>query len=266
MGSEAAAVAPVPLIVIGCLVWLPVSIWVVAMVQWTIGGEVDVLTGLAGIGTALGLGVATMFPPIPGAQPFMLALVLLMIAVFPAAKTALDKHQLAMADIEQMERVYDLLGKDRVNIGAKLRLARALNTRGLRSIAIAVAEDVLQGLPRRFYEEDLRMLRQWKSDNTQPSGPIPCMECGHKNAPSVAFCQRCGSRFLVDYARGRWLGVNLARKLILIWAALVMPIAGMALTWRYLPPAFLPLSATLFVSLSFLVIWLAFRKPARVRT
>lgn len=258
------ATGTLPMVLVGCLVWLPLGIWVISLVQWAIQGEMDAVLAFFAICATLGLGIACMFPPFPGLQPFLLAVVLVMTFGFPGARAAFQRHQLAMADIEAIERVYEHLQKDPDNLGARLRLARTLNTRGLRAMAISLAEHTLRDVPKRLFDDEFKMLAKWKVDS-QPSGPVTCMDCNQRNEPAYVFCITCGAPFLLDHARGRWLGVKLARKLISIWAALVIPTVGIAMALRYFPGALVLPSALVLIAMAGAAIWIGFKREAKLR-
>ncbi len=222
----------------GCLVWIPVSIWVLSMVWWTIQGDVETGFGLLSIGVGITLGVLTVAPPVPSLSPLLFLLVVLTVIMFPFVRAQLTKHALAQIDIEEVESAYSQLQQRPDNLGAAMKLARVLHTRGMVGPAIAVAENALSGANPGLFREELRMVSVWKNHlrSSDPIQPLPCLRCGNENAPGTCFCASCGAPYLLDHAKGKWVGSGTATRLIASWLAAVLILAGIPMTAAALPP------------------------------
>lgn len=217
--------------IVGCAVWLPLGFWVVSIVGWMIQGELDAIAGLIAIVAAFVLGYYTMMPPLPWMGPVFFVGAVSLLGLYPAARAAFEQRALVKIDIETIEKCYLAIRERPNNVGAYLRLARTLYARGLKGQAVSIAESVIKGLPRVGFEEEMRQVRQWKQ-LTKPDDfiPIECIECGVSNDPVRIFCRRCGSDYLADYAKGRWISRRSARKLVLGWAIGMMALLGVPLS------------------------------------
>lgn len=265
MGDLLAALGDSPLTtVIGFLAIFPVVAWVYGLVSWMVMGEVDPLFGVPGILVGLMLGFVAMAPPEPVYSPLALACLVGMMIVFPIAKRLLDRRAMIKIEILQIESAYRVLAIKPDHGPAKYRLAESLYARGLVGAAAAVGEAALTGMPNSAYPEENVCVRRWKAQakDSDLLRPIPCLECGRLNEAGAIHCKRCGSAFLTAYARGRWLGPSLARKLVASWVAATVALVGLPLTlgtgllagWAALTAA--ALQAALVVAL----LWRAFSR------
>ena len=245
----------------GILVWIPIAIWIISLVHWTVQGDVDVLVSLPGMLVAVVLGVLTMSPPDPRLSPVFFGTVMMTVLFFPFVKAALNKRALHRVDVEQLEKAYEVLHQKPANVGCELRIARILYDKGLPGHAIGIAERVLQNSPGSIFAEEQRMLAQWRaaSHGRNLNEQILCVDCGVKNSPGRTHCTRCGAPYPMDYLKGRLVGGSMARKLIGAWIAAVAAIAGMPLISTTLPPSMaLPAIFGLVVFVTALI-WLAFK-------
>ena len=64
---------------------------------------------------------------------------------------------------------------------------------------------------------------------------LPCVECGTSNPPGELYCRKCGSKFLLDQAKGKWIGRAMVRKLMAVWVALMGVFVGIPLALAALP-------------------------------
>lgn len=251
-------------ILIGCLVWAPIAVWVYSLISWSIMGEIDALFGIVGAFLGIALGVAIMLQPHPSLAPYLVASVFTLVLVFPYLRSLLTRRELAQIDIESIERAYEQLGERPDGFGPKMRIARLIYGRGLRGHAITLAEEALKPFPRSTVEDDLRQLRIWKaSATTEDFGPIRCLECGKENPVGTLFCRRCHSRILLRYAKGSWSGKRSARKLLSAWIASMAGLVGIPLAAIALPPVGAGAIVTILLGGSAILVYLAFKpEPA----
>src|SRR5687768_6967928 len=192
----------------GILVWVPIAIWIISLIHWTVQGDVDVLISLPGILVAIVLGVLTLSPPDPRLAPLFFLTVMATVVFFPFVRSALIQRALHRVDVEQLEKACDVLHQRPANIGSELRIARILYDKGLLGHAIGIAERVLQDSPGTLFAEEQRMLAQWRAatHGRNLNEQILCVDCGFKNAPGRAHCSRCGAPYPMDYLKGRLVG------------------------------------------------------------
>src|SRR5687767_9886866 len=204
----------------GCLVWIPLALWVVSLVQWMIAGEVDVLAGLVGIALGILLGALTLNPPDPRLAPVFFLAVVLTVFFFPVVRHALIKRALHKLDLEQFEKMYNQLSSKPGNASFELKLARMLYDKGLPGHAVAIAERVLENSAKQLFESEHRMLAQWRvaTRTLNLNQPVRCVECGMTSRQGLLYCERCGSPFLLHYMKGKYIGGTVARRLIGAWA------------------------------------------------
>ncbi len=69
--------------IIGCLAWIPLAVWIVAVVHWMIGGDIDPITGFAALFFAVALGYEAINPPVPELAPITDVAVLVTVIMFP---------------------------------------------------------------------------------------------------------------------------------------------------------------------------------------
>lgn len=228
------------------LAWVGVIIWVVALIDWMIQGEVEPLVGFPGIAAAVALGYFSFNPPV-GADPngsyamlvrsLFAASTLVTIVIFPFARRALNRRALAAIDVEAMEDVCERLREKPENDLLRFKLAKLLYERGQIETALAVGRSALEKLPENLFTEEHRQFGRWRRlNNEAPTDrSIPCVECGWANPPSQVFCEKCGASYLVDLARGRIVGKTYGRRLIAAWVASILALFGIALAGS-LPP------------------------------
>ncbi|HWD40545.1 MAG TPA: zinc ribbon domain-containing protein [Fimbriimonas sp.] len=248
--------------VFGCLVWLPLAVWILAVIQWTIGGDVDPLTGVVGIFVALGLGYAAVSPPVPIVSPIACGIVFLTVLTYPAFQLFLHKHQTHSIDIEVIEKAYRGIGQHPANPLVKFKLAEAVYRVGLIGHAVAIGDAALANVPERIATEEHRVLKRWKSSGVPPNTlqPIPCVDCQTPCEPGWTHCRNCGGFFLLDRSKGKILPTGVVRKLTAIWVTAVVLIVGIpSLTALPTPSSYIGMGGTVIVAAG--VILIAFRKP-----
>ena len=207
----------------GCAVWIPIGIWIVAMVGWMIQGELDLPAGVMGICASGALGYFTMMPPIPELAPVFVVLAFSIVVLYPWARHTLNARELARIDVETLESCYLMLREKPGNVGAQMRMARLLYARGLPAHAIAISEAAIKNLPRIGFDEEMRLVAKWR-ERVAPEDrrKIVCVECGRENSLDAVFCAGCKSAYLLDYVKGRWIAKGQARRVVLLWSTLAL--------------------------------------------
>lgn len=247
-------------LVMGCAIWVPLAVWVVSLVHWMISGEVDFLSGMAGICIAIYLGYIAIKPPIPALSPLSFTAVVLTVMFYPAVRNSLERRELKAIDIEELAKAYRGLGQRPLDPMMKFKVAKQCYIMGMPGHAVAIAESVIGSMPERYFREEHRILNRWRKTPIAQDQfrAIQCVDCGTMNPPGNLHCSQCGAPFLLDRARGKILGKGQGKKLIAAWFAMVACLAGIP-SATALPPA---LSAPLILFLlgaSIALVVLAFR-------
>lgn len=222
----------------GCLIWIPIAIWIVALVNWMIMGEIDFGSGLFGILVAFVLGFLGLNPPDPNLAPLFFIAAIATVALAPVTRSALSRSELSALEVEAIGRAYELLATKPDNFGAKFRLARSLYNKGIRAHAIAIANEALKNVPERLFPEEHRLLQQWKareSGHRDTLERIRCFECGVPNFPGVIFCSRCGAPYLLDFAQGKWVKSTTVRRVLAAWVFAILCLVGIPTAALTLP-------------------------------
>jgi len=245
---------------IGCLAWIPLSIWILACVNWAITGDIDPATGVVGVFMAVGLGYEAINPPVPQLAPLTVIAVLATVVMFPFVRAAMDKKQLRGIDIDALDRAYQSLAVRPDNVVAKFKIAKVLFDLGMCGHALRIGESLVPTMPQRFFLEELRTVRKWQMMQIEARffNPITCAECQTSNPPGLLFCQKCGSAFLLDFAKGRIVGKRLGKKLVATWIVLIAFLVGIPAA-KALPPG--PCIAVVFTMITIAVsmVYFAFR-------
>ena len=245
----------------GCLIWVPIGIWVLALVQWAVQGDIDVLSAFAGILVGVGLGMTALLAKEPFMAPLIFTAVVITLIAFPFVRGALNRRALAQVDVDAIERAYEILGQKPGNAAAKFKLDKLIYSEGMPGHALSIAEDAIQQMPESVFVEEHRILKSWRHYRMQPGQlqPLSCLQCSHPNAPGLIFCEKCGSKFLLDHARGAWVGPVLARKLVAAWVGIIVGLVGIPFAAATLPPAAALVVIVALMGLSIAVLVLAFR-------
>lgn len=216
--------------------FIPLVVWLMTTVHWMFMGEVDVLTGFVAIVAGFAMGVMALTPPVPILSPIFCGVVWLTVLFFPIVRSAWDKRALASIDLDSLDKAYVGLQTKPDNVGLKIKIAKLLYSRGLTGHAIVLAEEALKGMPEQIFHEELKMISQWRlsAGDPQTVRSLPCLECGNLNTPGRLHCQKCGAPFLLHHAKGKWMGPNLARRVIAIWTAGIAMLAGVPMALTYL--------------------------------
>lgn len=248
-----------------CIVWFPVGVWVISMLNWTIQGDVQAEFGIVAILVGLGMGFLTSVPPDPALGPWFFLLVLVTMAVYPAVRHFAHQRALAEIDLDAVRGAYDALALRPDNVSASIKLAEALYRRGLVGHAIGIAEIALQHAPPNVFQAEERLVQGWRVAANDPAyfAPVPCQQCGHKNPPGFTYCERCRGAYLLDYGRVMWMGPGVGPRVIASWAVGVVVLMGIPATAAAdaLPVEVKVALIVLQVAVSVVVLIRAFLKP-----
>lgn len=244
----------------GCLIWIPIGIWVLSLVQWAVQGDVDVLSAFAGILVGIGLGMTALISREAHMAPLILTAVVLTMLAFPVVRSALNKRALDQIDLDAIERAYEVLSQNPTNAPAKFKLARTIYNKGMPVQAIRIAEEAIQKMPEATFPEENRILKTWRGYRMPPGdGALNCPDCGTTNPGGEIYCIRCGARFLLEQARGAWVGRALARKFVAAWTAIIVALVGIPFAGGALPAgAAIPVIVGL-MALAMFVLFTTFR-------
>jgi hypothetical protein len=248
--------------VLGCLIWIPLAIWVVSLVRWMITGDVDVLLGLPGIILAVAIGYLALVPPAPIYSAIAFVIVCSTVIMYPFMSTAMTRRNLKAIDLEDLERAYGALHQRPDNWAAKFKIARLLYEMGYPGHALRIAENCAASMPQAFFIEEHRLIARWRMTPTHPKAfdPLPCIECGQSNPPGNVHCAACGAPFLLERIKGKLLPSTLGKKLLAAWIVMVAVIAGLPLVGSFGGvAAFGGIIALLALACG--VLYLAFRSP-----
>lgn len=260
MLKEALFTSPLSLM-IGCAAILPLSVWILSLVNWMIMGEIDFLSGILGCLMGLVLGMLAIAPPDPRLSPLFFGAILAVVVLYPVIRCLLNKREMVAIDTDAMENCYEILAVKPDNVGAKWRIAKIIFSRGLTGQALAIGEESIAVMPEAIFQDEHRTIKKWRKDvpPNQVVG-LPCLECGTMNGPSEVVCRRCGCRHLIAHVQGRWMGPKMVRRLVGAWVAATLALVGIpTLAVSAAPSVAAGLIPVLFIGAAFAA-WLAFRK------
>ncbi|MBL8064929.1 MAG: hypothetical protein JNM34_03620 [Chthonomonadaceae bacterium] len=211
-----------------CIVWLPVAAWLVWMIHWMVSGDIDPVFGFLSLIVAVGLGVMTVSPPMPGMGPLIFLATVGSMVMFPFIRLSMSRRELASIDIDLMNRCHDALESKPENVGALLKMAEALYARGQPFHAIALGEKALLGMPKNLFRGEHQMVSAWKLRMKSRTAPpySKCQYCGHANPLNEYKCERCNRPFLIDMVRGRSGGGAIGVKLTGAWVTCIIAFLG----------------------------------------
>lgn len=218
----------------GCFAWFVVSIYVVAFVQWMIVGEIDVITGILGVGIFMGMGITMMSPPYPELRILSTFGIYSSAVMFPILRWSFKRRDKKALEVEAVRQAYEGFIFRPDNASAKIKLAKHLWGFGLRGHAYVLAEHAMPDLPRQYFPDEHRMFAQWQAHPPSPREfePLNCIECATPNPPGTVHCLGCGARYLLHRVQGRVLSKGLGRKLLGAWIVMMIAIGGMPLASR----------------------------------
>ncbi len=242
---------------------VPVAIWFVSSISWMVMGDMEPIIGIPTIIIAFGLAFVAMSPPSPGMSPIAFASTLGMVIVYPVVKRQMENRESIRFEIDEIDKAYSMIKQKPDQAYLKFKLAEGLYRRGMVAQACAIAGHALQQMPKGLFPDEHRAVTRWTHHQVGPP-EVPCMQCGATNRPGEVFCSACGAPYLADYARGKWLGSNLAARLIAAWVAAVVSLVGVpsVIALKFSPL----LSGTLIgvqLAVCGLVVWVAFIKKEK---
>lgn len=247
---------------LGCTVWIPLLLWISALVQWMIGNEIEIVSGVLGIAAGIALGMITLSPPIPAAQPLAYLAVWGTLALFPFVRAGMNQRELKAVDLHALEKAYTVLGQRPRETFARFRLAQAAWALGMTGHAIRIAEGCLPEMDPKVFREEHMILRRWhrEAPPAEMFVDYACLDCGGACPAGKTHCPTCGAPFLLDRQRGKGLRKGTGRKLVAAWVAGACALAGIpwALT---LSPASAIGAIVAILGIAFLVVFLAFIRP-----
>jgi hypothetical protein len=253
-----------PTILIGCMVWLPVGIWTISMIQWMIAGEVEPLVGIISIGIGLALGGYTMMTKDTHLRPYFVIGALSMVVIYPFLNKAKNDHDNNQLDFEIMERAYEQLGTNPKHLGAQFKIARALQSRGHTLEAVTLLKKATEGIQKRIIEPEMRTLRQWEAELAMRSPDsrkaVQCPFCSRTTPMDQFFCAICGRPVWYPIAKNAPFGPNVTSKLLMIWTGSVMGLIGIPIVATSFPPNLRAPGIVGILMLFTLTAWLAFRR------
>ncbi len=208
-------------------VWVLLSFWILGLFQWAIQGDIDFLSALAGICVAIGLGIAAMLARDAYMAPLILLGVVITMCAFPLVRSSLNKRALGQIDVDTIERAYEVLAQKPGNAPIKFKLAKTIYHKGMPAHALALAEEAILQMPEAMFPEEHRILKGWRHyQKASGQTALGCLDCGAPCQPGYTHCLQCGAPFLLDHARGAWVGKGLARKFVSAWIAIMVAVVG----------------------------------------
>lgn len=237
---------------VACIAFIPMAVWMIMVIGWTVQGDLDPTSGILACFAGLTLGYFAINPPVPSLGPLFLLVMLSTMIAYPMARAALNQRELSQMDIEQIEIAYEKLKLNPNDGPTRIRLAKAILTKGLLGQAIGVMDTALRGLPPQFYRDEARLLQRWQKEVRDPKAydPMPCVRCGAKNPNGEVFCSKCQAPFLLDHAKGRIVAPDALRRVMAFWLIAVILIAGLPTAAAALPPSLAILVIVLLVGLA----------------
>jgi hypothetical protein len=248
----------------GCLIWIPVGVWVFSIVGWLIMGEIDLITGIVALGVVLGMAFLALNPSTREFSPYLLVASLTSVAMYPFVRRGLAKRESKSMDIEALERAYEALRLRPDNPISKFTIARGCYALGMPGHALRIGENALGQMPVGYFPEEHRTVRRWQAVAQNPTyfEPIACVECQTMNIPGNVHCAACGAPFLLDRARGRVFSQSTGKRLLSVWMALVILICGIPASSKLeIGPQIAALFGMFAVATA--MIWLAFRQESK---
>lgn len=243
-----------------CLVWIPVGIMVLTLIQAMIMGEMEVWAGILGLFAALGLGVVGMKPPHPSMSPLILMVAVGTLLVAPLIRTAWNRREIVKLNVERVETAYESLKLRPDNVGAKLNVAKCLFEQGMVGQAVAIGEAAITPMDKKLFADDHRMVRLWRSHPrfAAPSS-LTCLRCSQRCPPESVICPKCGNTYLLDYARG-WVRATVFAKIATSWIGAVLVLIGIPTAASTLPPVLALILIPLLLAMAFFLLWRTFAR------
>ncbi len=250
---------------LGALVWIPITIWVVAMVHWAVSGDVPGFVALVSIMLALTMGYFSINPPKPWVSPVLATSIFGTVICFPFLRSAVVRRELDQIEFEQVSKAYANLASSPNSTGLKLKLAKYMFDRGLVHQALAIGETSLVGAPKSAFGEEIRMVNTWKMMVRPPADDprVACFRCRFVNPLDACFCERCGAPYLLEHARGGWISASLGRRVLASWIAGATVLVALPVTASSLPPLLALACVVIEIGIAAWIMLRAFRQGAQ---
>lgn len=219
-----------------CLVWIPLAIWIIAVIQWMIAAEIDVITGFVSLGVAFCLGYFTSNPPQPWIGHLFFFTSIATVCAFPFVRAGFTKRHLNAIDVDLMKESYELLRMKKNHSGAMLKMARILADKGHFGQAIPVADQALQGLPAAHFHIEIAEVKGWRTlVNPATVYKLYCAKCDAPSPAGTLFCPRCDHELLLDLISFHVMPAGKGRRLLTAWVILAALILIIPLATEFLP-------------------------------
>lgn len=221
----------------GCIIWLALAVWGVAIVHWMIGGEIEAWLGVLALMIGILMCYVAQKPPAPWVSPVIFISMMVLPVLLPLIRRSLDERELKNMELERMEKFITAILRQPDSSISRMEVGRTLVRYGYVAHAVGICE-MIKSAPLRQMDAEKREVKQWEfALNPQTSHVIPCLRCGSPGHPSALLCPRCQSNYLVIYLRGRVLGPALAKKLLVGWLLGVGLLLAIPWISMVLPPA-----------------------------
>ncbi|MBL8049258.1 MAG: hypothetical protein JNJ45_11325 [Chthonomonas sp.] len=221
----------------GCLVWIPIGIWIYLAINWMIMGELEVLPGIFCICVAFSLGYFTANPPTPALGFVFMGTSVASLLAIPIIKSL--THARAMGSIHQDQiRGYCDTLRQRPNPGTEFRVAASVWDTGDMRRAIAIGARVIPDLHKAHFSQEHREFEHWqmrghiRADSLSGETQV-CTKCGATTNLSAIFCASCGDTLVLHSVTNSSAG--LVARLMLGWAITVGLIVGLPIVVVKLP-------------------------------
>ncbi|MCU0315565.1 MAG: zinc ribbon domain-containing protein [Fimbriimonadaceae bacterium] len=202
---------------LGLIVMVPIAVWVLAVINWMIQGEIDAIVGVSSLFVAFGLAFITIQSRDPVVTPLTFFAVLCIMCCYPFVAMTMRNREMAKIDVEQIGRVYEQLAKDKENPVLLFRLAELLYARGYRGQAASIGNRIRSQLePANLFRTELSLIQSWllEAKSSEAFKACRCPACGTLNPVSEAFCRRCGEPHMLYVAQGMWAGKDVVGQVL----------------------------------------------------
>jgi hypothetical protein len=249
--------------VFGCITALPLMLWAVCLVQWTIAGDIDFVSGFLGLVVGIGLMFIAFYPPHPAVSPLAFLVSLVTVIFFPFVRERLNRREVRQLNLRQVENALEVTRTRSENAMSRMRIARILMEMGEVHEALPLAESAVSELsPAVFYadHQDVKHWRQRYGPTATGSGAA-CTKCGTLNAPGTLSCPSCGNETLLERLGGKRSVGTEGRKLIAVWTSLAGALLALAVAFQLPPVAAIAVVVSALVAVG-TILYLAFRPEA----
>lgn len=241
----------------GCLVWIPVAIWIYMAISWMLMGEAEIIPGVLCIMVAFSLGYFTSNPPTPMVGHILAATTALSLLAVPIVKHFTRTQMLQSIHGDQLQMYCDTL-RQRPNPGTEFRIAQALWDQGDTKRSIAIAHRVIPNMPVGIFGTEHREFQSWLmrsriDPNTLLQETQGCARCGRRCSISAVICPGCGNEVVLSAAKGT--GAGLVRQILIGWSLVVGLVIAMPLIGVSLPAAIsIPIIIAVLVGAGFVLV------------